>query len=382
MASPKGKQLRNIEDIITCQICVGILRNPKILDCLHSFCEKCLISIQSRLSNISRSEFKFVCPVCEAITFKNGGVTKLRDDIKSQQIIAVMEEEATKECEGINQNSKPNCNICEAEAAFSCPDCELILCFSCKNEHEADLTESEGHSIMDLKLGVLCGSHPTRLKKFYCQKCETSLCKVCLHKHEKNHPRVSVQKYFEYHASLLEESKLLGAVSLKFKGDQEDYEAVYNIQEEITEETKTTLAKITAVAEAKIGAIKKTATTALEAGLIGNVPGVSDKSPLRNASEKIDLLIEDLKKAADGTLEDNLKQYSDLMKRSGEIKALSLKVDDLPKPGRVKETMTPAVMKIVEAFVEGMKNVLEDISADTILKDLGLRNNVPHEITD
>lgn len=66
----------SIEELIVCKICLGSLKQPKSLPCLHTFCCDCL---RTFLTNYE-AQRRFPCPVCRKMTvFPRDGVTGFPD---------------------------------------------------------------------------------------------------------------------------------------------------------------------------------------------------------------------------------------------------------------------------------------------------------------
>lgn len=61
-------KMQEIENILSCSICMELFRVPRVLPCQHTFCQECLsdyirdVSIKGR--NKKRSLIKFSCPLC------------------------------------------------------------------------------------------------------------------------------------------------------------------------------------------------------------------------------------------------------------------------------------------------------------------------------
>ena len=56
-----------LESWLKCAVCQEILKNPKTLQCFHSFCEECI----GRLAKTTHGERDGVnCPLCRAFTEK------------------------------------------------------------------------------------------------------------------------------------------------------------------------------------------------------------------------------------------------------------------------------------------------------------------------
>lgn len=61
MAESKSQHCR-------CHVCLEVLKSPKILPCLHSFCQQCIHEIiLSTIKNKEPKPKQFACPVCHTV---------------------------------------------------------------------------------------------------------------------------------------------------------------------------------------------------------------------------------------------------------------------------------------------------------------------------
>ena len=61
--------ISKLENWLKCQICWGTVRQPKTLQCFHSFCEDCLRQVAKTTAKGTEGA---KCPVCNAFTGDNG----------------------------------------------------------------------------------------------------------------------------------------------------------------------------------------------------------------------------------------------------------------------------------------------------------------------
>ncbi len=77
--SPGLVQRSFSEQFLTCSICLEHYREPRQLECLHSFCTPCLELIFEK----HRAKRKFPCPMClRTYNFPEGGARGLRLDFR------------------------------------------------------------------------------------------------------------------------------------------------------------------------------------------------------------------------------------------------------------------------------------------------------------
>ena len=57
-----------LETLLKCHICQEIVRQPKTLQCFHSFCERC---VRQMTKKTAQGKEGVKCPVCNAFTGKN-----------------------------------------------------------------------------------------------------------------------------------------------------------------------------------------------------------------------------------------------------------------------------------------------------------------------
>ncbi|ESO04923.1 hypothetical protein HELRODRAFT_111386 [Helobdella robusta] len=175
------------EDKFICGICNGKFKVPKVLHCLHAFCEACL---EKSLEESGRTQL--VCHTCKQITRLTmaGGVGELPIDAV---IVNMMEMEAICSMQVI-------CTSCKAQenAVARCSDCSNFLCSNCVTAHNY-MRVFDSHKVEtfdELKNGkgihkpMYCIVHPTEHFKFYCRTCQVLTCAECmlyLHKQPDHH---------------------------------------------------------------------------------------------------------------------------------------------------------------------------------------------------
>ena len=128
----RERDLSSLQKIIECAICFENFTVPKILQCGHTFCEKCL----QELYNASRQPGYLTCPTCRTTTsVPANDIAGLRTDFRANQMRDAIG--------SFTQRNRPNenvCNQCEQRqkvvaAAWRCSTCEKKYCQSCKQKH-------------------------------------------------------------------------------------------------------------------------------------------------------------------------------------------------------------------------------------------------------
>ncbi|XP_022081708.1 E3 ubiquitin-protein ligase TRIM33-like [Acanthaster planci] len=179
-----------IQRRLECSICRARYQEPKMLNCTHSFCLRCLQDInQTHGPNTN----KLTCPLCQRETIiPEGGITDL---ISNYDLVALLAD-VTKQEQFLQRDAtKVMCQGCDEgnEAISHCMDCGHYLCQECKKAHQrlAALRTHKLTSLAELSDETMtkpvstkgyvskCDSHPGQELCFYCNPCEQLICKVC-----------------------------------------------------------------------------------------------------------------------------------------------------------------------------------------------------------
>ncbi|XP_038050189.1 E3 ubiquitin-protein ligase TRIM56-like [Patiria miniata] len=172
---------------LLCFLCNKTFKRPKILDCLHSYCEKCLQDMQK--SNKQRTD-NIRCPDCRQIT--PVGVCGAKANIFLARLVedAAVSEIVTRSKSAAAEIS---CNVCKKrEAACRCSECAVFLCVVCRAYH-GQLPATSGHGVYTLeecragKAGGVtgrfdapdCPDHTGERCRFYCLTCRKLICRDC-----------------------------------------------------------------------------------------------------------------------------------------------------------------------------------------------------------
>ncbi|XP_077865120.1 E3 ubiquitin-protein ligase TRIM56-like [Saccoglossus kowalevskii] len=165
------------KDFLSCSICLEIYKNPKILPCLHTFCQQCLLTIKAQSGGVLK------CATCRIQC--NTPI----QDLKSNFFVISLLDKFHKK-----QRLKPDvpliCETCQVNTAtHSCIDCPQFCCDVCVDAHyripalrlHKVLTIDqyrESHPWSHLSK-VFCRDHTDSQLKFYCDSCQVPICTDC-----------------------------------------------------------------------------------------------------------------------------------------------------------------------------------------------------------
>ncbi|XP_038051816.1 E3 ubiquitin-protein ligase TRIM56-like [Patiria miniata] len=174
---------------LECPICCCRFKDPKMLDCLHSFCLNCLEEIMSKQDPEIR---KITCPFCRKETqVPDEGLQSL----SSSFFLISLADEINKQEQLLGEvlSTSATCESCEEgqEAVSRCLDCKANICKKCQEAHQF-LKYTKGHRIIptqdldklrvlpvDLTVAPKCRKHIKQPLCFYCESCDALICVMC-----------------------------------------------------------------------------------------------------------------------------------------------------------------------------------------------------------
>uniref|UniRef100_A0A8C9ZS82 RING-type E3 ubiquitin transferase n=1 Tax=Sander lucioperca TaxID=283035 RepID=A0A8C9ZS82_SANLU len=189
ITSPVVRQID--KQFLVCSICLDHYHNPKVLPCLHTFCEKCLQNY------IPPQSLTLSCPVCRQTSIlPEKGVAALQNNFFITNLMEVLQRDP--EC------SRPEaCNVLEsASAATACQP-------------------------------LSCPNHEGKVMEFYCESCETAMCLECTEGEHREHVTVPLRDVLEQHKSALKNQ--LDAVRNRLPQLTAAIELVNEISKQLTE---------------------------------------------------------------------------------------------------------------------------------------------------
>ena len=187
-----------LEQNLQCNVCLGRLRDPRTLPCLHSFCRDCLEGVvethreEDELFDEPIREFN--CPNCRFGFILEPHET-VGDFPPNHAIRNILE--ATAELD--RGTGVPCSQNCQGYSLAHCVTCEKFLCRECLTGHNRNGRYSE-HSVLSMeelskpeiqlkiKGKMYCKKlgHEDKALKFYCETCDQLICRYCMDfKHQK-----------------------------------------------------------------------------------------------------------------------------------------------------------------------------------------------------
>ena len=177
------------KDHLECPVCMNIYTQPKLLDCLHSFCLNCLQELRDRQDKDNRM---LTCPVCRHVTILT---EKEVAGLPNDYTLSATVEEVTLQEKLQGQGSEIKCQACDEgnKAISRCMDCDHFLCQECQRAHErmAVMKSHQIYTLSQLRSGEItyksklrdftpkCETHTDQNISLYCNTCEKLVCVLC-----------------------------------------------------------------------------------------------------------------------------------------------------------------------------------------------------------
>ncbi|XP_029605993.1 tripartite motif-containing protein 2 isoform X2 [Salmo trutta] len=156
--SPVVRQID--KQFLICSICLDRYENPKVLPCLHTFCERCLQNY------IPAHSLTLSCPVCRQTSIlPEKGVAALQSNFFITNLMDVLQ--------------RPPSD-----------------------------SRSQENTVLETISSVATGqplSCPNHVMEFYCPPCETAMCQDCTSGEHAEHPTVPLKDVVDQHKASLQE---------------------------------------------------------------------------------------------------------------------------------------------------------------------------------
>ncbi|KAK4887817.1 hypothetical protein RN001_004088 [Aquatica leii] len=171
-----------LTDPDSCGMCGERLVVPRVLSCLHVFCEHCLEKTLIGEAGDGMMECNITCPTCSQDT-----------KVGSKRLASLPLDVMTINISDVSNSSNLHCTSCTAkEIAISrCCTCHNLLCSHCDSAHRF-MRCFEHHKVISLddmrkdgkKITVhkplVCDTHVTESLLYYCSTCRVPVCNECI----------------------------------------------------------------------------------------------------------------------------------------------------------------------------------------------------------
>ena len=191
--SAAEQALKKLADQLTCGICLEAYTDPKLLQCFHVFCKKCLEQVVAR----GQQGQPLDCPNCRGTTqIPANGISGLQGAFLIHHLFEI-QDALTK----IKAPQHVNCEKCKKRNATSyCRDCGKFICEVCTEVHET-WEDFASHEVIGLdqlegdvtelvpprKTTLYCSKHTTKESDLYCETCEELICRDCIVRVHRDH---------------------------------------------------------------------------------------------------------------------------------------------------------------------------------------------------
>ena len=188
--------LKKLEEQLTCAICLNLYANPKILPCLHSFCQKCLEGLPQ---DPQGDNYFISCPTCRHHTQlpQPTGAADFQEAFHVNNLKDIY--------------NQITCDICTTTNATGyCKECTKFLCKKCLDIHRKALTNTNhvviiidevatsNAKLLHVNQEKNCPNHNKPLEIF-CEPCEDFICQLCTVDVHRDHDYDEISESYHKH---------------------------------------------------------------------------------------------------------------------------------------------------------------------------------------
>ena len=209
VATATEQALEKLDEQLTCAICMNDYKDPKLLNCFHVFCTKCLHPLVCRGAQGQTVQ----CPNCRQPTLlPQNGVPGLQGAFHIHHLFDIRS--ALKKVTGPQESQCEKCHL--NKATKFCRQCGQFICQVCTTVHETwdelslhnvitiqQLTSDATKLVPSKKQAMLCSKHPTKELDLYCETCEEIVCRDCILRVHRDHQYDLVDDAFPKHERLI-----------------------------------------------------------------------------------------------------------------------------------------------------------------------------------
>ena len=124
--------LKRLEDQLNCSICLDTYTDPKLLQCFHVFCHRCLVPL-----GVRDQQGQFTCPICRHITpIPATGVAGLQSAFHINHFLEIVED--SKQSPGASEGAVGRTKLprycmehVREEVKLYCETCGELICYKC-----------------------------------------------------------------------------------------------------------------------------------------------------------------------------------------------------------------------------------------------------------
>ena len=151
MCSKAPTKSSMFQELLECPICMNLFDNPHVLPCQHTFCKKCIISLQggteaseansatSTTNNANNTSITISCPICRESHRLPNGIEGLSADYTMKRLME-LESMVEKEKSPAKSKEKAKCFLCQNYGYLKvCQDCSYMLCVDCIDDPDHDI---------------------------------------------------------------------------------------------------------------------------------------------------------------------------------------------------------------------------------------------------
>ncbi len=139
-----AKAIKKLDEQLNCSICFDTYTDPKLLQCFHTYCTKCLIP----LVRGREGQLTLTCPACRQVTpippngvrglqsaFQINEFIEIRDDLKKAKDPIPSQEPGVEGETTSQDHSKETTHYCSEHAGkeleLYCETCNELICWKC-----------------------------------------------------------------------------------------------------------------------------------------------------------------------------------------------------------------------------------------------------------